>query len=93
MQCCAPRSKTLARVFGRTRAGTRVDGARCSTAATCVCPITRGGAVFVHVVGEADHVDDSTCVGAGRLKREIPQLGREIRASGRGHVVHSRPFR
>jgi hypothetical protein len=64
MQMRAPRSKPLTRVFGRTRAGTRVRRALHATAATSESAITRGGAMVMDVVAEADHVGDSTCVGA-----------------------------
>ena len=49
MQCCAPRSKPLTRVFGPPRAG----------------------AVPVDAIGEADHVGDSTRLGAGQLKGKL----------------------
>jgi hypothetical protein len=65
MQLHAPRSKPLTRVFVCTRTGARVRGALRATAATCVHAITRGRAVLVDVVSEADHVGDSTRSHAG----------------------------
>jgi hypothetical protein len=65
MQMRARRSKPLTRVLVRTRAGAEVRGESCASVATRVRAITRWRAVFVDVVGEADHVGDSTRVEAG----------------------------
>jgi hypothetical protein len=65
MQMREQRSKPLTRVFCRTRAGADVQGESCTVAVTCTRAIARGDAVLVHVVGEAVHVVDSTCVEAG----------------------------
>jgi hypothetical protein len=65
MQTRAQRSKPLTRVFVRTRAGADVGSGRCASAATCVRAITQGCVVLVSVFAEADHVQHSTCFGAG----------------------------
>jgi hypothetical protein len=46
------------------RAGACGHGARCAATATRVHAITRGGAVLMDVIGEADHVEHSTRVEA-----------------------------